>query len=85
MKLQRHEMYNSFELQDKQSITHYSVVGDPADFYIYLKEPPERTQPWSNRINDVNLYHKLKKAHSGSQGGFIALCNELFEKHKKMY
>lgn len=85
LKLKRHNAYNSFGLVNSKHISLCSVVGDPANFYIYLSEVPQGTQPWSGRIHDVNLYHTLKAALEGPQAAFIDLCNSLFEKHKKTF
>lgn len=85
LKLKRHNMTGSFGLVNKKHISQYSVVGEPADFYIYLSEVPQGTQPWSNRIHDANLYHTLKAALEGPQAAFIELCTSLFEKHKKAF
>lgn len=82
--LKRVDQGHSFGYNSSTGEAHYSVVGDPADFYIYVKEPDKGFKPWSGQIHDLNVYHELKKCLN-DKSTFIDKCKVLFEQNKKRW
>lgn len=74
----------SFGYNNSTGEAQYSVVGDPANFYIYVKEPSAGFKPWSGRIHDLNVYHDLKKCLN-DECTFIEKCKVLFEQKKQRW
>ena len=78
--MKKYSNKSDFGYKTNQS-TDIGVVGDPANFYIYIDKPDNKLQPWSKRIHDLNIYHRLKQIHNDKEL-FIAECKKLFEENK---
>jgi len=65
---------------------HYSVVGNPQDFYLYINSEEVTSNNWSNWIKGreaSSLHGKLKRLHKKDKKAFIELFKEEFDKHRK--
>lgn len=81
-KLIRNSMTGSFGLRDKSHKSICSVVGDPSNFYIFINTENKEFKPWSGDINDINVYHELKRVFKKDKNNFALNCKNLYNKHK---
>lgn len=66
-----------------KSKEHYSVVGDPQSFYVYINYEYYPHSNWIKGKEGFRLFHELKTLHAKDKTAFVAKLKEVFEKNKK--
>lgn len=75
--LTRFEFSEAFGLKDNNGTPIVSVVGTPADYYIFLNGQ------YSARIQSFNDFHQLKKTLASSREKFFLDCVDLVNKYPR--
>ena len=76
------EYSRGFSVILKGDYATHSVLGEPANFYVYVKD---NWEPWSKWIKgNSGLFYELKKLHSKKNlTGFVEMVENTWTANKK--
>ena len=70
------------ELGSHNKLPHYSVIGDPTDFYVWINEDGRgQSSDWVK--GQAGLYHELSKLRDKKNPEFIQKLKSVFESNRK--
>jgi len=66
-------------------LPHFTCVGEPTKFYVYIKNkeyPRDIHSNWLKGSQYFNTYQKLKHLHKKNKQGFCVTISELLNENK---